>query len=76
MSGDDTFSVGVMAERLRNLDATINRLEKRLFGNGTPGELAKHEARITSLEKMMWMVNGMGVLIIAVIELLSHFFFR
>ncbi len=72
----DSMNTGVMAERLRNLDATINRLEKRLFGNGTPGELSKHEARIASLESMVYKVQGIGICIVTIIELASHFFFH
>ena len=72
----ESMNTGVMAERLRNLDATINRLEKRLFGNGTPGELAKHEARIVSLESMVYKVQGVGIALVAIIEILSHFIFR
>lgn len=77
MSEDqDLINTGVMAERLRNLDATINRLEKRLFGNGTPGELGKHEARIASLESMVYKVQGVGIAIIAIIEIVSHYIRR
>jgi hypothetical protein len=77
-------TLGVMSERLRNLDATIVRLEKRLFGNGTPGELAKLDerttselekldARTTSVERMVWKIQGIGMLVVILIEALSHF---
>lgn len=70
----EAINTGVMAERLRNLDATINRLEKRLFGNGSPGELSKHEERIASLERMVYKVQGVGIVIVAIIEIVSHFY--
>ena len=72
----ESINTGVMAERLKNLDATINRLEKRLFGNGSPGELSKHEDRIAAVEKMVYKVQGIGVVIVAAIEILSHFIFH
>ena len=72
----ESITTVVMAERLRNLDATINRLEKRLFGNGSPGELSKHEDRIAAVEKMVYKVQGVGIAIVAIIEIASHFIFH
>lgn len=76
MDEEQLVQIGVLAERQKNTDATLNRIEKRLFGNGTPGELAKHEARIENLEKMVYKVQGVGIVIVAAIEILSHFILR
>lgn len=35
--------------------------------------LDRHEERIASLEKMVWKINGIGVLLIVLIEAFSHF---
>jgi hypothetical protein len=64
----EVFNAGILAERMRNFDETVNRFEKRLFGNGTPGELEKQNARITSLEKMVWLINGIGIILVILIE--------
>lgn len=62
-----------MAERLKNLDTTVNRFEKRLFGNGTPGELSKLDARTTAIEKLVWKIQGFGMLLIIALEAISKF---
>lgn len=66
-------SLGIMAERLKNLDTTVNRFEKRLFGNGTPGELSKLDARTTAIEKLVWKIQGFGMLLIIALEAISKF---
>lgn len=74
----ESINTGIMAERLKNLDATINRLEKRLFGNGSPGELSKHEDRIASLEKGYWRMQGIGItinaIVLIVIEVIAKYY--
>ena len=72
----ESINIGVLAERIKNLDATMTRTEKRLFGNGTPGELSKHEDRLAKLESMVYKVQGVGIAVVAIIELVSHFVFR
>lgn len=72
----EVFNAGVLAERMRNFDETVNRFEHRLFGNGNPGELDKQAERISSLEKMVWKINGIGIVAVIVIDILSRFVFH
>lgn len=66
-------SIGVLSERIKNLDTTTNRLEKRLFGNGSPGELGEMKKRIASLEKIVYLIQGIGILAMIAVEAITKY---
>jgi uncharacterized protein involved in exopolysaccharide biosynthesis len=45
-------------ERLAVIEETVLDLKERLFGNGQPGVIEKHEIRITRLENYRWLIGG------------------
>ena len=56
------------SERLAAIETSLNNIEKRLFGNGQPGELEQlherinaHGKRVSSLENWRWWLTGVAV---------------
>lgn len=45
-------------ERLSAIEVTLGHMDRRLFGNGQPGELAQLAARVATLETHSWKVAG------------------
>lgn len=55
-------------ERLARIEVVLTNIEKRLFGNGHPGELGQlhtrldvHNKRLTSLEMWRWWIAGVAL---------------
>lgn len=47
-----------VVERLSAIEVTLGHMDRRLFGNGQPGELALLSARVAHLETQSWKVAG------------------
>ena len=45
-------------ERLAAIEVTLEHMDRRLFGNGQPGDLAQLAARVTAVEKHSWKIAG------------------
>lgn len=56
------------SQKLASIEALLESMDHRLFGNGQPGEIdrlhgkiGKVDARVTKLENWRWWVVGIGV---------------
>ncbi len=45
-----------------NFKESLGEFDRRLFGNGQPGELDKIKTRLTTLERFMWLGIG-GIMV-------------
>lgn len=54
---------------LSELSSKVNDIHTRLFGNGQPGELDKHEARIRELESSANHWRGIVAAVVALVGL-------
>ena len=70
-------------ERLAAIEAILARVEKRLFGNGQPGEIERldrrvdtveeeHGSRLTVLEQWKWHMAGAIAVFIMAIQLVAQ----
>jgi len=50
-------------ERLAVIEEVVTRMEHRLFGNGSPGEMAGLSSRVLVLERLFWRALGATMLI-------------
>lgn len=55
-----------------NIDTRTARMDRDLFGNGQPGVVKEHCARIKKLERVKWLLTGGALVAIWVIERLVH----
>lgn len=56
------------SERLSRMEGTLDRIERRLFGNGQPGEIAIIKLRVSRLEWYLALSIGGGAAILWIIE--------
>jgi hypothetical protein len=56
------------SERIAYIEATVMNIEKRLFGNGQPGEIDQlherlngHGKRLAKMENWKWWLLGIGL---------------
>ena len=55
-------------ERLARIEATIEHLELRLFGDGQPGTLGRLYHRVNRLERFLWMGVGAAAVLSSVVS--------
>lgn len=59
-----------MVRRLASIDEKVSLMNSRLFGNGQPGEIQKHDTRLTAAEVFidratgaLWLMGGIMSLV-------------
>jgi hypothetical protein len=68
-----------LTETVVRIDETLSRMYSRLFGNGQPGEIEKHDNRLRDLEEFRSRTYG-GLVIVSLLVtliggvLLAHLF--
>ena len=55
-----------------NTETIVKRIDQQLNGNGQPGVIKEHSARIRVLERFKWVLLGGGGLLLLLLERLIH----
>lgn len=58
-------------ERLSAIEVTLEHMDRRLFGNGQPGELERLAMRVSQLETHSWKIAGAMGLALFVLNFLT-----
>lgn len=61
-----------VGQRVAALETKMDTLHGRIYGNGQPGDIEKHERRIATLEKLVYKVTGGFAGLVVLIEVLHE----